>query len=332
MTPEVRHLRAVLAVAKHGSLTKACGELHLSQPALSQQLQLLEHRLGAPLFHRLGKRMMPTAIGERVLISARAVIAELEQLADDVRRLTSGQETLLRLGTQCYTAFHWLPGILASYVKKYPTVDVQIIGDATHEPERALLDGRIDLGIINRPGHDPRLQYLPLFDDELVVIVAAGHRFAKCKYVTAEELANEHVFSYQVPQGHESALHAVLRAAGIHGRRVTEVQWTDAIVEFVKAGMGVGVLARWAARASIQSGQLHAVPLTRDGFQRSWSAVTLAQTELPPHVQDLITALTRGPKAKRNASSHQAMPSPAIPAIATPSKPANSAKRRPRSA
>src|SRR4051812_27217064 len=111
MVLETKHMRMVLAVCEHGSLTRAGRDLFLSQPALSQQLLLLERRLGTPLFHRVGKRMVPTAAGMRLAAAARTVVAEIDSIEAELLRLASGQESLLRLGTQCYTAFHWLPSI-----------------------------------------------------------------------------------------------------------------------------------------------------------------------------------------------------------------------------
>lgn len=303
---ETKHLRAVLAVAEHGTMTKAGHELHISQPALSQQLLLLERRLRTPLFHREGKRMIPTAAGERVVAGARAMVAELQALEEDVRRIAAGQDVILRLGTQCYTVFHWLPMLLGEYAKTHPSVDVQIVSDASLSPEHALLQGKIDLGIINRPGDDQRLSYFPLFEDEMVVITAPHHPFSRQAFVSAVDLADEHFITYAVPPGHGLISQAVLRPAGVRPRRVTEVQWTDAIVEFVKAGMGVSVIATWAVESHIRDGSLCAIPLTENGFHRRWNAATLANAAVPLHLRSFISLLARGPlNAMRGMSLSQ---------------------------
>ena len=276
-------------------MTQAARALHLSQSALSQQLLLLERRLRTPLFHRDGKRMVPTAAGQRVVEEARAMVAQLEALENDVRRIAAGQNVVLRLGTQCYTVFHWLPTILADYARSNPAVDVQIVSDASFSPERALLEGKIDLGIINRPGDDARLSYFPLFEDEMVVITAPGHPFAKRAFVSAVDLANEHFITYAVPPGHGIVSQMVFRPAGVRPRRVTEVQWTDAIVEFVKAGMGVSVIATWAVESYIREGSLCGIPLTETGFRRRWNAATLASSDPPLHLRSFMALLARGP-------------------------------------
>src|SRR5262245_44861587 len=109
MILELRHLRLVLAIAEEGSVTRAGPRLHLSQSALSHQLLDLEKRLGVGLFERVGKRMVLAPAGERLLTSARGVLDEVERAEEEIRAAALGQRGVLRLTTQCYTVYHWLP-------------------------------------------------------------------------------------------------------------------------------------------------------------------------------------------------------------------------------
>src|SRR2546421_12688139 len=112
---EIRHLQLVAAVADVGSLTRAGDRLHLTQSALSHQLRDIESRLGAPLFLRIGKRLVLTPAGERLLASAREVLARLERTAEEVRQMSRGRAGVLRRTTGCYHGFHWLPPLLTHY-------------------------------------------------------------------------------------------------------------------------------------------------------------------------------------------------------------------------
>ena len=174
MILETRHLRLAAAVAEHGSLTRAGRELHLTQSALSHQLLDLEGRLRVTLFHRMGKRMVPTVAGLRLVDAAR------QTLPDPARRRRGaappGQRprAVLRLSTECYTCYHWLPRVLDRFRERHPRVEVQIVPEATREPIAALLDGRIDLGIVSSAERDERLAYHPLFQDELCAVMRAG--------------------------------------------------------------------------------------------------------------------------------------------------------------
>src|SRR5271154_4631422 len=139
MDLEVRHLRLVAAVAQVGSLTRAGDQLHLTQSALSHQLRDIETRLGAALFLRVGKRLVLTPAGERLLASAKDVLERLEQTEQDIRRMSRDRAGLLRITTECYPCYHWLPPLLLRYRKSFPRVDVRIDVAATHQPIAQLL-------------------------------------------------------------------------------------------------------------------------------------------------------------------------------------------------
>ena len=101
MDLELRHLRLVAAVAECGSLTRAGAVLHLTQSALSHQLLDIEDRLGARLFHRLGRKMIPTPAGDRLLASARSVLAELGAAEEAIRAGMQPPSVPLRITTEC---------------------------------------------------------------------------------------------------------------------------------------------------------------------------------------------------------------------------------------
>src|SRR3982074_259483 len=134
MDLEVRHLQLVAAVADVGSLTRAGDRLHLPQSALSHQLRDIESRLGAALFLRVGKRLVLTPAGERLLASARDVLERLEQTARDPRHRGEDRAGVLRITTECYTCYHWLPPLLVRYRKRFPRVEVRIDVEATRHP------------------------------------------------------------------------------------------------------------------------------------------------------------------------------------------------------
>ena len=105
MDLEVRHLRLVLGIADAGSMTKAAERLFLTQSALSHQLRDIEARFETPFFLRLGRRMVLTAAGRRVLETARRVVGDIERAEEDIRRLAGDTEGVIRVCTQCYTGY-----------------------------------------------------------------------------------------------------------------------------------------------------------------------------------------------------------------------------------
>jgi LysR family transcriptional regulator for metE and metH len=285
---ELRHLRLVAGIADAGSMTKAAEQLHLTQSALSHQLRDIEGRLGTPFFTRLGRRMVLTAAGRRVLDSARRVIAEVERAEQDVRRLAGHGDGTIRVCTQCNTGYHWLAPLLAAFQRKHPRVVVHIAADATARPVEALLDGRVDLAILIDPPADRRFRLRPLFADEMVAIVAKTHSLAKKRWVGAADLAPEHLLLYTSRPEESFLLRRVLAPASLVPARVSFIMLTEAMIELARAGTGVGVLPRWSAQRAIASGAVVALSITRRGMRRQWVAATLAAQDDPPFVTDFI--------------------------------------------
>src|SRR2546427_7181013 len=102
-------------------------------------------------------------------------LPQLSDVEEELRRLAGGRAAILRVSTECYTCYHWLPGVLQRFARRFPQVDVQIVAEATHHPVPALFDGRIDLAIVSNDDHDDRLAYVPLFSDELVALLRPDH-------------------------------------------------------------------------------------------------------------------------------------------------------------
>jgi LysR family transcriptional regulator for metE and metH len=292
MILELRHLKLVEAIAVEGTVTGAGRRLHLTQSALSHQLKDVEDRLGTPLFLRISKKMILTPAGERLLRSARLVLREVETTEEEVSRLARHCEGVLRLATECYTGYHWLPNVLKEFQARRPGVGVRIVVEATSRPLEALLEGVIDLAICNSRVRDRRLAVRSLFEDEYLVVVARDHALASRKFVRPSDFSEEHLLVYGTLE--ETRLYqSLLAPAGVRPKSVSQVQLTEAMLEMVQAGLGIAVLARWAVAPYITSGRLRGIPLTRRGLQQEWRAVTLRSQATPPYVVEFIDRLAR---------------------------------------
>jgi LysR family transcriptional regulator for metE and metH len=299
MILDVRHLRLVAAVVDTGSVTAAAKVLHLSQPALSHQLRDVEERLGTELFQRQGRRMLLTSPGKRVLEAARKVVAEVEAAEAEVSQLARPSQGLLRLATECYTAYHWLPGVLRRFSARHPGVEVRIAVDATRRPVDALLSGELDLGIVSEPVKHRRLTGAPLFEDELLAVMAPDHPLARKAVLHAADFAREHVLLYSIPLTESTLFQQVLVPAGVTPARVSRVELTEAMIEMAKAGLGVGLLARWAVAPELAKGTLTAVRVTRPGLKRHWHAAWPRAVRPPPWLGTFVELLAKaGPPGR----------------------------------
>ena len=289
---EIRHLKLLAAVAEEGTVTVASRRLHLTQSALSHQLRDAEQKLGTALFLRLGKRMVLTPAGERLLGSARKVLDELQNAENQIEGLNGGTRGVIRVSTECYTCYHWLPIVLKKFNAKYPNVEVKIVLEATPHPVPALLDGQLDVAVISCPVRNRSVRLTPTCEDELVLVMSPRHRLATSDHIQPRDLAGETVFCYP-PKEESTLLLKVLQPARVEPGRVIAIPLTEAIVDMVSAGLGVALLAQWVARRYVASGRIVSRPVKKSGFRRQWYAATLLSQPVTPYMADFLSLLAR---------------------------------------
>jgi LysR family transcriptional regulator for metE and metH len=291
MDLDIRHLRMVAAIASLGSVTQAAGELHLTQSAISHQLRGIEERLGTALFLRIGKRMVLTAAGERVLATARRVLTDLRATEEEVRRLGASDAGLIRVCAQCNTGYHWLPPLLEVFRRRHPAVDVALAVECTMRPVAALLEGRLDVAIVTESVRHEHVRIRPLFEDEHAAIVSPDHPLATRAFLRPEDLAGERLLLYSGSPDDSFTIQRILRPSGVVPQRVSFVMLTEAILEMVKARLGISVMQTWAIEPALRAGDVRAVPITATGIKRQWSAATLKAAGRVGYIEAFIELL-----------------------------------------
>jgi LysR family transcriptional regulator for metE and metH len=304
LTLEVRHLEMIAAIAETRSVARAAESLHLSQPALSHALRGLEDRLGVRLFER-ARKMTPTPAGAELNERGKQILTVVRDAESRLRQHKTGAAGVVRIATECYTCYHWLPSALKRLRSAMPAASVRIVGDATPRALQALLNGELDLAVLHFKPVNRRLVVEKLFTDEQVLIVNPDHPLAAKRYVTPEDFRDQHLLAHRAPE--QSVFwKTFLEPADVRPVEMTSLHTTEAVVESVKAGLGVSVIARWAVANQIASGELVAVRVSANGLRRSWYAAMLrgrhdASTSALLEVlrADAVRAVTRG---RRRAS------------------------------
>jgi len=300
-TLELRDFRLVAAIEECGGVTKASAALNLTQSALSHQLADLERRLGVVLFTRNGKRMVLTPAGERLREAAGPILGSVAAAEAETRGVATERDAILRLSTECYTCYHWLPPVMRDFQQQYPKVETRIVASATRRVIPALLKGQLDIAITSEPVRDRRIQLTPLFKDELVAVVAPEHPWAKRRFVEAIDFSSEHLLTYTISRVESTLFQKVLTPAAVSPLHHSQLELTEAILEMVKAGMGVAAVARWAAAPYLAAGTLKAVRITEAGLPREWSSATLHYRQPRPHLTAFIKLLQRNIVTRRGA-------------------------------
>ncbi len=287
---EIRHLKLLTAIAEDQSVTAAGKRLHLTQSALSHQLRDAENKLGTPLFLRLGKRMALTPAGQKLVECARRILQDLQEAELQVQSLSGGMHGAIRLSTECYTCYHWLPKLLARFHARFPEVDVTIDIESTHAPAERLLAGKLDVAVMSNPPANRNLRLWPLGEDEMVLVMCPAHRLAAQGTIKPQDLGEETILIY--PDRDDSTLlQKVLKPAGVEPFRVMEIPLTEAIMELVAAGTGVAFMAQWAAASYLNSGRIVARPISESGFHRHWYAATLDLQPMAAYLKEFLNLL-----------------------------------------
>lgn len=290
---EIRHLKLVKAIVEEGSMTKAMDKLHLTQSALSHQLKEAEYQLGTQLFDRVNKKMILTKAGEKLYETAKEVLEKLNVTQSEIKELIVGEHGEIRISTECYTGYHWLPSLMKKFHSLYPNVELRIVMEATHYPLQKLLDNEIDVAITSDPVKNQQIEYVELFQDEMVALVPESHEWATRAYVTAEDFADQVLIIHSLPLETVTIHQFVLQPAKVVPKKIVVLPLTEASVEMVKAEMGIMVMAHWALKPYLANSTLRTVKIGKTGLKRKHYLGILKNKTQPKYFDHFVEFLQR---------------------------------------
>jgi LysR family transcriptional regulator for metE and metH len=288
---EIRHLRLIKAIVEEGSITKAIDKLHLTQSALSHQLKEAEYQVGTKLFLRTNKKLTLTKAGEKVYSIANEILDKLIETELQIKQMVYGEFGEIRISTECFSSYHWLPSVLKQFHHLYPNVELKIVTEATHYPLQKLLDNVIDIGIVSDQIKDDKIKYIELFQDEVVMVVSENHSWATKKYVVGEDFINEHLIIHSLPLETVTIHQMVLGPANITPKKITPLPLTEASIEMVKADMGVMSMAKWALQPYLKNSSIKAVKIGKNGLKRKHFIAIRTDMKQPDYFNQFIVFL-----------------------------------------
>lgn len=261
-------------VAEMQSLTKASKTLHLSQPAVTKHIKLLEEELRLPLFVRSSNGVTLTEAGtvflQHVQETEKARANVLEKLQAPVGRLAGR----LRLGSSMTIASYYLPEVLLQFKTKYPSVMCEVVEGNTDYIIGLLLNQRIELGLVEGPCRRREIQARPFYEDELVWIASPSDPLAKVHQPSVKTLLERPLISRELGSGTRRVLETALRQRGISLaklRILQELPGSEAIKRMVAAGAGIGCVSRLGVEDELASGKLVQIHCPKLRIKRSFS-------------------------------------------------------------
>lgn len=267
----IRHLKIFAAVCEEGSITKAGQRLFVAQPTVSFAVSELEKYYGTKLFDRISKRLYLTDAGRRLLPYAQHIVSMFDEMETEIRDWENSGT--LRVGASVTIGNCLLPELLKSFAAYKPGVNVEVRVDNSGEIEKAVLDNRIDLGLIEGISRNPFIISESFWDDELVLLFAPGHRWAAQPAVKPAELKDELFLMREHGSGGREFVESALLLHGIEIKPAWESISTQAIVQAVANGFGVAVLPLLLLESPLSQGIICTKPIEGISLKRKLSII-----------------------------------------------------------
>lgn len=240
---ETSLLRSFLAVAEARSFASAARAVHLTQPTLSRQIARLEAQLGVPLFERYARHVECTVSGELLVPLARAIVNRCDEAVSLIRQQAADGSCTIRCGGVGNVFTLLLAPILDSFHAAYPNVTVDLIEKDDADLEEAVTAGELDCGIITR-WRETRAASQYLLTEEILLVVAEGHRLADQPTIRLPMLAGESLMLPRVSMNAGNILTDALRAAGVEPKVSYRSNYPALKKELVRRGFGVATFPK----------------------------------------------------------------------------------------
>lgn len=259
-----RRLQALRAVAKHGSFTKAAEALCMTQPAVTFQIRQLEDYFDTRLFDRANGRVALTPAGSVALVYAEKILALHDELEAKVRDLTGREVGPLTIGASMTIAEFLLPRIVGEFKAAHPGIAPQLVVANSEVVQARVTERSIDLGFIEGDSRLPTLITDVCCEDELQVVCAPTHPFARQRSVAVSELGEYPCVIREMGSGTREVLEHYLQKAGLSLESmnvIMEANSPEAIKGLVATGLGFTIISRATVEKEVRVGELVRIPL-----------------------------------------------------------------------
>jgi DNA-binding transcriptional LysR family regulator len=302
-----RQLRAFLALARTGSFTAAARELHLTQSAISHAIRVLEETLGCRLVHRSARQVVLSNHGRELLPHVESIEERMRQAKTALRALEGSPRGTLRIGCPPAASQFILPAVLREFQRSWPHFEIKVApGESPAVVERILKD-EVDVGLIIAPGEETGIVTQPVFEDEIVFVVAPSHTWAG---KAAWQRNSPQTFIISTRQSYTWQLVSeALGAAGRMPMTLVELGSSEAVRELALTGYGVGICAAWTVARDLAQERLVSIAPPCGPIRRQWVAATLKGRTLNAAEQAFLKLCGEAsPLCEANSAKSEAAP------------------------
>ena len=317
-----RQLLALHALSRLGSLARVAAELHLTPPAVSIQLKLLEEAAGAPLLEREGRGVRLTAAGGLMAQYAGRILDLWREAGDEMTTQRGVFSGTLRVGAVT-TAEYLLPPLLVTFAGEHPNVKVKLSVGNRDEIVRMLAAQETDIAIMGRPPRELKTTATPFAKHPMAFLAAPAHplmarpgKRGMSDWADLGDLASANLLVRERGSGTRTTLERLFKDAGEPLRIGSELSSNEAIKQMCAAGFGVAFLSLHTCGLELEAGLLKILPMAGNPLQREWFVMHLASRQLPqvalafeqflvqrgqPHIEAQLRFPLRAPVARKLA-------------------------------
>ncbi len=249
---ELTHLRAFIAVADAGGFSRAARLIASTQPTLSRQVLGLEKELGRSLFERLGKKVVLTDFGRTVLAKSRSLVTQADALQAS-GEATGGQLFgLIRLGVADSVILSRLPRLLQKFRNRFPGIRIHVRTGSSLQILTWVREGNCDAGLCMLPSTMPSVKLIPLWSDDFIPLAPSKHPLARQKAVKIQDFAAERQIAIHPETLSHQITSGVFQNAGCTLAADMVFDTFHLVVEFIGAGLGVGIATSISAESALK--------------------------------------------------------------------------------
>lgn len=266
----MEHLRMFCLVVDEGSISQAARLNYISQPAVTNQIRQVENYYGTDLFHRTDGRLTLTEAGKKLYPFAKEMIDHLQRSEEAVKSIEKAYESSLHIGASLTIGEYFLPKKLGEFQRQEHPPKTSLFIANTPEVIAKLTNLDIDLALVEGVVEDKECEPIKYDEDELIVIVANNHPWAKRTSISIDEIPQEQMILREETAGVRKIIHKTLHEHGVPTNipSFMELGSTQAIKSAVEAGLGVSILPKLSVQQELFHQQLVHVPIEGVTFKR----------------------------------------------------------------
>ena len=282
---DIRRLEVFLRVVELSSFTKAAEALNLSQPTVSEHIRCLEETLNERLVDRAGREVGPTPAGKVLIQYAEKILRTYFEAIQALEQFNGKMSGSLLVGASSVPGAYVLPKYLGAFKALNPDVQIMLRIAATSEIIDQVLDGSVETGFVGSMKNDRKLVFEELVNDELVLITAPNHPWAKSGSISLDDLTSQPIILRQKGSGTRSAAIRILAEKGLEISRLkiaAEMGDAESVKQGVKSGIGVSFVSVHSVSYELFTKSLASVPIKGLRLLRPLYTVTRKNRRICP--------------------------------------------------